>query len=276
MKNVASILLIITTIAAWAGERPTTPLLVAQLSAPSTPAGTGPNAKPAPGAPAVGGSFAELITGDWATSEYKGLPFALYAGTDLDSTKKYPLVVALHGKSDNNENGKQVTGWMKSFTTPERYAKNPCIIVAPLCYQPFGGTGGGWGDKPGTQTIALVKELLRSLPIDKDRIYVIGHSMGGFGVCQLIKDEPRLFAAGVPVSGCAGGGTAALYRKTPLWIFHAADDATVKVQGSRDLAKALKRVKACKYTEYPTGGHGIPGQVFEDPELHAWLFAQKR
>ncbi|MEO8352660.1 MAG: prolyl oligopeptidase family serine peptidase [Chthoniobacteraceae bacterium] len=276
MKNVASILLIISTIAAWAGEHPTAPLLVAQFPAANPSASAHPNAKPTPGAPAIGGPFAELITGDWASSEFKGLPFVLYAGIGLDPAKKYPLVVALHGKSQNNENGGQVTGWMKSFTTPERYAKNPCIIIAPLCYQPFGGTGGGWGDKPGTQTIALVKELLRSLPVDKSRIYAIGHSMGGFGVCHLINSEPRLFAAGVPVSGCGGVPNPSIYRRSPVWLFHAADDSVVKVDGSRNFAKALDRVKACKYTEYPSGGHGIAGQVFDDAAVHEWIFAQKR
>ena len=43
---------------------------------------------------------------------------------------------------------------------------------------------------------------------------------------------------------------------------------------SRDLAEALKREENCKYTEYPTGGHGIFGQVFEEEEMHTWLFAK--
>ncbi len=38
---------------------------------------------------------------------------------------------------------------------------------------------------------------MKSLPIDKTRIYVTGHSMGGFGTCHLLAAEPRLFAAGI-------------------------------------------------------------------------------
>ena len=222
----------------------------------------------------IEGPFAALITGDWALSEHKGLPFALYAAADLDASKTYPLILALHGKSPNNENGPQVGGWMKSFTKEDRYREHPCIIAAPLCYQPYGGTGGGWSDKPGTEAIALVKELLKSLPIDKNRVYCIGHSMGGFGTCHLINAEPRLFAAGVPVSGCTGPETASTFKKVPLWLFHAADDANVEVQCSRDLWEQLKRDKECKYTEYPTGGHGIAGKVFDEPELLTWLFAK--
>lgn len=222
----------------------------------------------------VEGPFAELITGDWALSKHKDLPFALYGTKDLDASKSYPLVLALHGKSQNDENGKQVGGWMKSFLKEDRFTKNPCIIVAPLCYQPYGGTGGGWSDKPGVEAVSLVKELLKSLPIDKARVYCVGYSMGGFGTCHLINTEPRLFAAGVAVAGCTGPDTAKTFKKVPLWLFHAADDATVPVKYSRDLAEALKREKDCKFTEYPDGGHGIVGKAFEEEEMHTWLFAK--
>jgi len=230
--------------------------------------------KPAGAGKPIEGPFAPLITGDWALSKFKDLPFALYGAKELDAGKKYPLILALHGKSPNDENGKQVGGWMKSFTTATHYAKNPCIIVAPLAYQPFGITGSAWSAKPGTEALALVKELLKSLPIDKDRVYCIGYSMGGFGTCDLINTDPRLFAAGIAVAGCTGPETADTFKKVPLWLFHAADDANVKVDYSRALAEALKRDKECKYTEYPTGGHGIVGKVFEDEDLHTWLFSK--
>lgn len=222
----------------------------------------------------VEGPFAALLTGDWALSEHKGLPFALYGAKDLNAAQPIPLILALHGKSQNNENGKQVGGWMKSFAKEENFKKNPCIVVAPLCYQPFGGTGGGWSDKPGVEAVALVKELMKALPIDKARVYCVGYSMGGFGTCHLINTEPRLFAAGVAVAGCTGPETAGTFKKVPLWLFHATDDANVEVGYSRALAEALKRDKDCKFTEYPTGGHGIVGKVFEEAELHTWLFAK--
>lgn len=222
----------------------------------------------------VEGPFAELITGDWALSKHKDLPFALYASKDLDASKSYPLILALHGKSQNDENGKQVGGWMKSFLKEDRFKNNPCIIAAPLCYQPYGGTGGGWSDKPGEEALSLVKELLKSLPIDKARVYCVGYSMGGFGTCHLINSEPRLFAAGVAVAGCTGPDTAKTFKKVPLWLFHAADDNNVPVKYSRDLAEALKREPDCKFTEYPDGGHGIVGKVFEEEEMHTWLFAK--
>jgi len=256
------------------------PRLYSQTPRPATPSLV-PTPRPAlsgfanPGASKpVEGPFASLITGDWAPSTFNGLPFVLYAGKDLNASQKVPLVLALHGKSQNNENGKQVTGWMRSFAKPERYLSNPCIIVAPLCYQPFGATGSGWGDKPGEQTLALVKALIKALPVDSKRVYIVGHSMGGFGVCYLMARDPMLFAAGVPVSGFGGGAEEAKLARKPLWLFHAADDNVVPVAGARDFAKLFGRAKTFKYTEYPDGGHGIPGRVFDDEEVQKWLFSQ--
>lgn len=233
-------------------------------------------ARPAAQAKAVTGPFAALVTGDWALSQLKDLPFAFYAAKDLDAAQTYPLVLALHGRSENNDNGKQVGGWMKTLTSEGNYKARPCIIVAPLGYQPYGGTGSAWSGKPGTEAISLVKELVKSLPVDKNRVYCVGYSMGGFGTCHLMNSEQRLFAAGVAVAGCTGPETAGTFKKSPLWLFHAADDPTVDVKCSRDLAEALKRDKECKYTEYETGGHGIIGKVFEDAQMHEWLFSHSR
>ena len=57
-------------------------------------------------------------------------------------------------------------------------------------------------------------------------------------------------------------------------MFHAEDDALVPVAGAREFAELMKRNKQFKYTESKTGGHGVAGLVFNDPETHQWLFSQ--
>jgi len=225
-------------------------------------------AKPVP----ITGEFAELITGDWELAEYEGLPYAIY-GKNLDGRQKYPLLLSLHGKSSNNENGKQL-GFTQKFTDPRHYKERPCIIVAPLCYQPYGETGGGWSDKPGDQAIALVKALKEGLPVDEKRIYTIGFSMGGFGVCYVMSQEPKLFTAGVPVAGYGWGSMGKELEDEPIWLFQAADDPVVKASGARAFAESLKRSKVFHYTEYPEGGHGIISRVLADEEMFIWLFSQ--
>jgi predicted peptidase len=223
---------------------------------------------------AIEGEYAGLISGDWELAEHKKLPFAFYGGKDLDGSKKYPLIISLHGKSDNNDNGKQI-GFAKKFADEANYTERPCLILAPLCYQPYGGTGGGWTDAPGIEALDLIKKLVKNLPIvDPDRVYVIGYSMGGFGTWHFLKSEPRLFAAGIPIAGYSSG--VSKLRSMPIWSFHGAEDTVVKVDGARACAEELKRSKVFKYTEFPDEGHGIPGKVVGDVEVHRWLFEQKR
>ena len=220
------------------------------------------------------GPFGKLITGSWGLSEYDGLKFALYGGKGLKADTKYPLVVALHGKSPNTENGKQVGGWMDSFKKAENEAVRPCFILAPLSAQPASGQGMGWNGDEITQVIKLIKALIKDLPIDPKRIYIVGHSMGGYGTCHIMASEPRLFAAAIPVAGVSTGDAAALDRK-PIWMFHAADDKVVPVSGAQEFAALLKKDKQFKYTELPSGGHGVVGPIFNNPETHIWLFAQQ-
>ena len=73
---------------------------------------------------------------------------------------------------------------------------------------------------------------MKSLPVDKNRIYVTGYSMGGFGTFHLLAQEPKLFAAGVPVAGGGNPGTASSIKDVPVWVFHGAKDPTVPVAAS--------------------------------------------
>ena len=228
---------------------------------------------PEPVAP-IEGEYAHLITGDWVLAEYGKLPYAFYGSKELDGKKKYPLLICLHGRSSNNENGKQ-TRLAKSFISPSNYEKRPCLVLSPLCYQPFGATGGGWYKTPGKELLDLLNQLLKELPIiDHQRIYLTGQSMGGFGTWYLLKKEPELFAAGIPVASYFKG--LSKLRSQPIWAFHGAKDKIVRVQGARKSAEELRRSSVFKYTEFPDAGHSIFGKVFSDEEVHEWLFAQRR
>ena len=226
--------------------------------------------EPAP----IEGEFAHLITGDWVLAEHGKLPYGFYGSPDLDGSQKYPLVVCLHGKSNNNENGKQ-TNMLDHFKREDMYAKRPCLLLSPLCYQPYGGTGGGWSDAPGEETLDLIDDLIKEMPlIDPNRIYLIGYSMGGFGTWHFLKEEPRLFAAGIPIAGYSSG--VGKLRSIPIWAFHGAKDDTVDVQGARDCAEELKRSKVFKYTEFPDDSHNIYRKVSNDEKVHEWLFSQEK
>ncbi|MEP4077351.1 prolyl oligopeptidase family serine peptidase [Haloferula sp.] len=233
--------------------------------------------KPAPTEPPakMEGPAAELLTGSWVLREEKGLPYTIFGAADLDANKKYPLVISLHGKSNNDVNGKQKQ-YLKHFEQDARYQKNPAILVAPLCYQPHGGTGGGWSAKPGEQTIDLIEKLVKDLPVDENRIYLLGYSMGGGGTIHLVTSEPKLFAAAIVIAGWASGDASKVFKKVPCWAFHGGKDDVVDPSSIQELAEDLKRVDSFKYTEFPDDGHSVWGKSLNSEATHEWLFSQTK
>ena len=216
------------------------------------------------------------------------LPYRLLKPKDYDVKKKYPLVVFLHGAGERGtDNNAQLVHGMADFADDKIMEKYPALVIAPQCPE-----GKQWVEVPWTadehrmpeqpsmplrQTLELIAALQREFPIDSTRIYITGLSMGGFGVWDAIQRHPDLFAAAAPV---CSGGDATLARKikdVPVWAFHGDEDGVVKVRRSRDMISALKEAGGSpKYTEYKGAGHDSWAATYRDPELYAWLFAQKR
>ncbi len=243
---------------------------------PAAPPAT-PPATPKPfGASTLGAAnkspYADYLANEWKQFDGKGnLKCMLFGAPVVDATKKVPLVIYLHGKG-NRVLTKEHLGFAEAVVKPENFGQRPCIVFAPQCPDE-----NGWGGATGDAVMKTLKDMMRHLPIDADRIYLTGYSMGGYGTFAFLNDDPRMFAAGIPIAGGANVSIARNLKKTPLWIFHGGNDDVVKPDDSRAIAKALEKMKApVKYTEFPGEGHGIGGKIFADPEVHTWLFAQKR
>jgi predicted peptidase len=217
--------------------------------------------------------YTELCTGEWNGSVFEtDLPFQFYADRKLrGGGNNYPLVIYLHGMgSRGTDNQRQINEGIKIFTSAENYRKRPCFIVAPQCPD-----GSYWNGVPGSNVIKLAKELTKKLPIDRNRIYLTGLSMGGYGTWALLAKEPKLWAAAVPLCGGGDPSKAKSFSKVPIWAFHSSDDDVVDVSESRKMVEALKKAgSTVKYTEYEDRGHGISGAAYREKELMEWIFKQ--
>ena len=114
--------------------------------------------------------------------------------------------------------------------------------------------------KSPTEPSALVLDLIEALcnehRIDKDRIYLTGVSMGGYGTWDLVSRRPELFAAAIPFSGGGDPAQAEKLAKLPIWAFHGDADPLVRIERPRDMIAAIKKAGGePKYTEYKGGGH---------------------
>lgn len=206
------------------------------------------------------------------------LPFRLLKPLDYDSTKKYPLVVCLHGSSGcGNDNIKQVAASLTAqlLSEPKNRMKYPAFLLVPQC--PHEKSWGGIPGLPAVDSLVIetIQTLVQELPIDVDRLYLTGNSLGGYGVWFIINKWPGIFAAAIPISGGGNPQFTRHPRYVPIWAFHGAKDRNVPISGSRKMIDALKNLGLNPlYTEYPDAAHDIGELVKTTPDLLDWLFAQ--
>lgn len=223
------------------------------------------------------------------------LPYRILYPDNYDKTKKYPLILLLHGGGERgNDNEKQLVHGAKLFLEENKRKSFPAIILVPQCpegsywaaakidrsKQPF-DISFNYAAEPQWPLVAaneLVKRISNEEAVDKSRIYITGLSMGAMGTFESIYRYPDLYAAALPI--CGGGDTNAYdkrVKKTAFWIFHGAADAVVDVNLSREMANKLKSLKVKnKYTEYPGVNHNSWDNAFSDPAFLSWMFQHKR
>lgn len=216
------------------------------------------------------------------------MPWRLFVPPAASKNNPLPLVVFLHGagKRGTDNIGPMSLAW--SFITPEAQAKYPCFVFAPQVREghpwvtQIFNKGSYDSDKikptdEMTEALAMVDKLIGERPIDRQRVYVVGQSMGGYGTWDALIRRPDLWAAGVPICGAGDPAKAASIKSIPVWAWHGEKDTMVPASGSREMIEALKKAGAVpKYTEIPNGGHGVWNQAFDDPKLHEWIFAQRK
>ena len=50
------------------------------------------------------------------------------------------------------------------------------------------------GSNNHANVVKVIETLVENLPVDEDRIYITGYSMGGYGTFSLVAQEPKLFS----------------------------------------------------------------------------------
>ncbi len=166
------------------------------------------------------------------------------------------LFISLHGGGAGVGDGSAIQGL---FGMPA-----PGMInVFPTVTQK---TDGAWNSEREEQyVLAIIDEIKRSFLVDTNRVYLAGHSMGGFGTWSIGGRHADLFAALAPMAGGTyGSGVLPNLKNTPIWIFHSTDDPQVSADSDIRAAEQLAKLKAKHgpfdyvWKLYNDIGHGIP------------------
>ena len=204
---------------------------------------------------------------------YKGMRYGLFKPANAVNQGSYPMIVYLHGSTDTVSRD---LSWYQESVQKE----NPCFVLSPKTEEPNQGWGNTWEKKhaPAThKTLLLLDSLINEYNIDRNRLYIYGISMGGFGVFSVLSKDPEKFAGAYAV--CGGSSTEVASRiTTPLWIFHGDEDDVVPVRLSKNIYDEMvkKGNKRVRYTEYAGVKHNSWENVSKEKTLARWLLSQQK
>lgn len=233
---------------------------------------------------------------NWYASGTDSMPYRLLLPANYDAGKQYPLVLFLHGSGERgNDNEKQLIHGGKLFLQDHVQKKFPAIVLFPQCSNESFWSNVDIESREGsdkreftfkadgepTKALMLLQELmdqiLQDYPVDRAQVYVGGLSMGGMGTFEIVRRNPKMFAAAFPI--CGGTDLSSVHTMTQpaWWIFHGAKDDVVPPQLSELVAAELENAGAnVKLTIYPNANHNSWDAAFAEPDLLPWLFSNKR
>jgi len=198
------------------------------------------------------------------------LGYLLYVPKDYSADKAWPLVVFLHGAGERGSNLEQ----LKAHGLPKLIAQGQdfeFIVVSPQC------PTNKWWVGLDSHVIALIDETMDRYNVDKNRVYLTGLSMGGYGTWSITAGYPERFAAIAPICGGGQPYLARNLKDVPVWAFHGAKDNVVPLQQSQQMVDAVNAAGGnAKLTVYPEAWHDSWTQTYANPELFKWLLSHSK
>jgi dienelactone hydrolase len=204
-----------------------------------------------------------------------------------DDHHLWPIILALHGRGERGSEGM----WQTQIGLPQEIRDHPerwpFVIVMPQCPLSSYWTD---ADMLAMAMAALDKET-EEFHGDPERTYLTGLSLGGYGAWELARNDPQRWAAiAIIASGVFWSYEPERWQqaatlpseytravgRTPVWLFHGADDPVVPPRESELMFDALKaqggRVRLWVYQGIK---HDCWTRAYNEPELPRWLLAHR-
>ena len=199
--------------------------------------------------------------------KYKQFDYVLCHPTNFDSSKKYPLVIYLHGAGGRGRDINIIAN--HPFFSESAEFLTDAVSVAPQCYSD------SWFNI-FEQLQEFLEQVIALDYVDKSRVYLMGASMGGYGTWQMAQCRPELFAAIVPICGGGMYWNTGRLKDMGVWAFHGADDKTVLCEESVKMVEGInKRGGNAKLTIYENTPHNAWTPTFRNADMWEWLFEQR-
>ncbi|WP_417970696.1 phospholipase [Flavobacterium sp. XS2P14] len=210
------------------------------------------------------------------------IPYRLLTPKNNIESQKYPLIITFHNSSRiGNDNENQLEPFAKNWLRPEIYNKYQCYVIAPQ----FNKRSSNYEkniegipiSKPSSDVFALL-ELIQNTEqeypnIDKNRIYLIGYSMGASTAQNLLNIAPNKFAAIISVAAVPDFSNLKKLNNKNIWLIHGEKDDENPYHGSVELFKKLSSNKNLIFTTFSNLNHNnIVAPFLMTEEIPKWLF----
>lgn len=243
----------------------------------------------------IGSVRAATVASSFKATDGTSLPYRLFrpaAAATHGAAPRLPMILCLHaagGRGSDSVGNLRGSQAFLFFAQKAVQADFPCILVAPQCPDGRRWVATPWKNGSySTDALAMTPELAcvdelvdwlcKTEPVDTNRLYLAGQSMGGFGAFDLLVRRPGKFAACVVSCGAGDPSKAPILKQTPLWFFHGEDDTTVPFAAAVELDAALRKAggRQHRFTAVPGVGHKVYEDTFETDGVADWLFAQRK
>jgi pimeloyl-ACP methyl ester carboxylesterase len=209
-------------------------------------------------------------------------PYALYLPRTYDPAKQYPLLLSLHSEESNHRlNLSQVLGIVGRGATGEDGARFPplrdtgFIVACPLARGSMGYQG-----IPEQEVYDVLADVERRFPVDPDRVFLTGISMGGGGALWLAETRPDLWAGVAVMCADTMPGSEELagnLLNVPVRLYHGDMDTIVPVASSRAWQRRLLDLAVpAAYTEYPFTRHNVWDMAYGMGGVMEWFAGLRR
>lgn len=207
------------------------------------------------------------------------------------TTKKYPLLVFLHGIGELGNGTTQLSNAaavgtpavIKYNQFPPNFSvngKNYSFIVITPQFK-------AW---PSSKDVNdMITYAIKQYRIDTTRMYVSGLSMGGGVTWDYAVDYGKRIAAIAPICGASGPSDAKAQKIAQaglaVWAFHNKDDGTVTYKNSEGFVTKINAFNAnpqARLTLWETGGHDAwtkatnPSYKENNMNMYEWMLQYSR
>lgn len=182
---------------------------------------------------------------------------------------KYPAILFLHGVGELGNDLQELKGegLPKILDGDKNF---PFIVISPQCpsstewYYTNENNLGKMND--------FLDDIINRYPVDPDRIYITGLSMGGIGTWYYAINMPERFAAMAPIAFRGDGWSPCPAKDIPAWCFHGAVDNVIPLSAAQSLVNQFKSCGGnAEFTIYPDASHDSWTRTYNNKELYNWF-----